>query len=139
MSYEIREAVYADYKAIAKIHISAWQQAYRGLVPDDHLDNLSLEKGEMGWKRRLKEKLNKLTIVAVNEENVVLGYCCGGDNRAEPRVYDGELQAIYIHPDYWGLGIGKVMFKEFKKRLQYMGYKYVIEWVFKRKQCAGVL
>jgi len=130
MKFKIRAAVYDDYKAIAQIHIYSWQKAYRGLVPNEHLDNLSLQKGELGWQRRLGEELNKVTLVAVDDNDKVLGYCCGGDtpcggdnrcdgdNRSEPKEYLGELQAIYIHPDYWRMGIGKMLFEEFKKRLQ---------------------
>lgn len=36
----VREAVLADAQSIAGIHVAAWQETYRGLLPSGLLDSL---------------------------------------------------------------------------------------------------
>ena len=40
---KIRVAQAGDEPAIAKVHIQSWQEAYKGLIPQDYLDQLSSE------------------------------------------------------------------------------------------------
>lgn len=40
MPIEIRPSVAADADELGAVHVAAWRAAYRGIVPDDHLDNL---------------------------------------------------------------------------------------------------
>jgi len=51
----IRPAGLDDARAIAEIHVRAWQWAYRGQIPDEILDGLSVEHREQGWRRQLSE------------------------------------------------------------------------------------
>src|SRR5437870_7004792 len=46
----IRDATRADARAIAEIHVAAWRAAYRGLIPDDYLASLSVEKRTAFWE-----------------------------------------------------------------------------------------
>jgi len=34
---------------IAEVHVSSWQAAYRGVLPDDLLDGQSLPEREQSW------------------------------------------------------------------------------------------
>jgi hypothetical protein len=45
----IRPATLADAAAIAKVHVEAWRETYRGLVPDSVLAGLSVERGVRAW------------------------------------------------------------------------------------------
>ena len=38
---------------IATIHVEAWRVAYRGIVPDEYLCALSIEKRHAGWRQIL--------------------------------------------------------------------------------------
>ncbi|MER6578988.1 hypothetical protein [Nonomuraea sp. NPDC001023] len=49
----IRKATPADAQAIAEIHVRSWQAAYRGLLPQDHLDGLDPAARRPGWERLL--------------------------------------------------------------------------------------
>jgi hypothetical protein len=46
MQLLVREANKGDSKAISSIGVSSWQAAYQGIVPNDYLDSLSVEKRE---------------------------------------------------------------------------------------------
>jgi hypothetical protein len=45
----IRWASFEDARAIAAIHIASWHAAYRGLMPDEVLDALTIAKRERDW------------------------------------------------------------------------------------------
>lgn len=40
----IRRATAGDAVALANVHIDFWRSAYRGLVPDSHLDSLDYDR-----------------------------------------------------------------------------------------------
>ena len=46
---QIRRPTVDDAPDIASIHVSAWQAAYRGIVPDAFLDALSVDQREARW------------------------------------------------------------------------------------------
>jgi hypothetical protein len=50
----IRRATINDARAIAEVHVKSWQVAYRGLLPEDFLQNLSVERREEQWRRALQ-------------------------------------------------------------------------------------
>ena len=51
----VREASQGDAAAIAGVHVRAWRVAYRGLLPDDLLDRLSVEDREESWRGILED------------------------------------------------------------------------------------
>lgn len=50
----VRHAIFSDARAIAIIHISSWQAVYRGYIPDNIPDNLSIDERDKLWKKLLK-------------------------------------------------------------------------------------
>ncbi len=46
----VRAASSSDARAIAAVHVRAGQVAYRGLLPDELLDRLSVEDREGSWR-----------------------------------------------------------------------------------------
>ena len=49
----VRLATLADAEAIARVHVLTWQTAYRGLVPDDFLDALAIDRRTETWRNML--------------------------------------------------------------------------------------
>src|SRR3954471_10567694 len=68
----IRPAVPAAAAAIAAVHVRTWQGAYRGVLPDEHLDALDVARWTAGWQRLLTgERPRSATLVAVTGGRVV--------------------------------------------------------------------
>jgi len=40
----IRKAKLDDATGIAKVHVDSWRTTYKGIIPDDFLNNLSYEQ-----------------------------------------------------------------------------------------------
>ena len=39
LNLEIRKASKEDIKGVSRVYVDSWRNTYRGLVPDDYLDN----------------------------------------------------------------------------------------------------
>ena len=49
----IRQAAPSDVDAIARVHVKTWQTAYRGHMPDAHLDALDESRRAAMWAEAL--------------------------------------------------------------------------------------
>jgi len=106
---DIRAAGLEDAEAIARVHVLAWQGAYRGQIPDELPDALSIERRARGWRGTLSAQPQDGQPNWVAEADAaVVGFASVGPSRdddASPHV--GELYAIYVLPEYWGRAIGR--------------------------------
>lgn len=53
---KIREAIVSDAKGIAKVHVDSWRTTYKGIIPDDFLNNLSYEQRTKLWEENIDSK-----------------------------------------------------------------------------------
>jgi GNAT superfamily N-acetyltransferase len=129
---EIRRAGPQDARRIAEIHVASWRAAYKGLVQDEVLDGLSVERREDGWKKRLSEASSRGSVLAAVEEGRVVGFASAGPPQEEDDAGNGstgELYAIYLEPRAWGRGIGRALLAETASRLRADGFADAILWV----------
>jgi GNAT superfamily N-acetyltransferase len=106
----IRTTTVADAHAIAVVHVESWRAAYRGLLPRDVLDGLSVDRRAAFWRDNIGTR-DGHTLVAVDEPSGrVRGFVNVGPSR-DPETAGagsvGELRAIYLLPDAWGSGTGR--------------------------------
>jgi len=96
----VRPAVVADAPAVASVHVQTWQAAYRGLVPDSVLDELSVEARTSMWERGIPRGGVWVGLV----DSAVAGFAAVGPSREPDAAF--ELFAIYVLPSAWGTGLG---------------------------------
>lgn len=125
----VRDATPDDARAVAEVHVRTWQAAYRGLVPDDYLDRLSVERRETGWRDTLSAELPEVFTLVAEADGRVVGFAGGGPSRDED-VDDttGELYAIYALPEWWGTEVGAALLEDAITRLR-TGYARATLWV----------
>lgn len=124
----IRQASAADALAIARVHVDSWQQAYRGIVPQSHLDQLSVATREKMWVEIFQQG-NSETLVAYTEERVV-GFISLGHLRDDQAARDaGEIYAIYVCPAHWCTGVGASLWWAALACLRERGFVRVAVWV----------
>lgn len=58
-----RNATSDDANALAKLHVDSWRSAYRGLVPDSHLDSLDCERRAQRFRESIERNAEKTYIV----------------------------------------------------------------------------
>src|SRR5438128_1217377 len=124
---QIRVASSTDAHAIAQIHVSAWQTAYRGLVPDDYLDALSVSIRESNWTNSIKD--GRPQILVADSGKGLSGWVAFDRCRDEDKPeHTGEIWAIYVLPAYLGQGIGRELWLRARAELTRLGYLYVTLW-----------
>lgn len=130
---QIREASPADTEGIAEVHVRSWQTTYRGIIADDFLAGLSVEKRKKNWEwvfRNLNQ--DEAVFLALDDKGQIAGFCSGGKCRELGGDYDGELYAIYLLREYQGTGIGRKLAGHLVRHLKANGYKAMMVWVLER-------
>jgi GNAT superfamily N-acetyltransferase len=127
----VREATHNDVPAIARVHVDTWRTTYQGIVPSEHLANLSYERRANGWYKILNHALEEknFTYVAEEETGEIVGFANGGMERTGDPVYKGELMAIYILKNHQGKGIGRCLTRAVAERLHLLGINSMLVWV----------
>jgi ribosomal protein S18 acetylase RimI-like enzyme len=121
----VRRARAADAAPIAQVHVQSWREAYRGIVPDAYLDQLSVAAHERQWRRSFAA--GTWAFVAEWEQKVV-GFASGGLSRAR-RDISGELYLLYVVRACHRLGVGRALFDACHYELARCGHRGLLVWV----------
>jgi ribosomal protein S18 acetylase RimI-like enzyme len=125
----IRAAVPEDVEQLAAVHVASWRVAYRGIIPDRILDNLSLARRQANWLRALEEPGEQGNLVCLAGGRVI-GFASFGPTRDEDddAAVTAELMALYVHPEHWRQGAGTRLWHEVQRRV--VGrYREITLWV----------
>jgi uncharacterized protein YhfF/GNAT superfamily N-acetyltransferase len=134
----IRQAHPEDAAAIAAIHVRAWQVAYRGLLPDEQLDGLSVERREHFWRELLSGTGAPPVFVAAREDRLV-GFCAlATPSRDADASADAvaEITALYVDPDAWRSGAGRGLMATGLGALRAGAWRAVTLWIFTENRSA---
>ncbi len=116
----IRRALAEDAHGIAAVHVSAWQDAYRGIVPQSYLDELAVADRERRWVDIL-ERNSSETLVAA--EDHIIGFVSHGKSRHESAAEDvGEIYALYVASSHWSMGVGQLLCEAALARLRALSF-----------------
>ena len=122
--------------AVARVHVRAWQIAYRGLLPDAYLDRLLAEDRAQSYDFASHDPLKSWTVVAA-EGLVIHGFATVAPSRDADLAGYGELYALYVDPEYWGRGVGVVLMKAARGRLFELGFVSANLWLLAGNARAG--
>lgn len=134
---QIRPATAADARAIAEVHIASWRSTYVGLLPDEVLANLSVERRENYWHGELTHPDTPHFIyIAESDDGQIVGFASGGPERDGRPPYTGELYAIYLLAEHQGKGIGRALAHAVAEHLRAQGMSAMLVWVLKGNPAA---
>lgn len=132
---EIRYANVDDAKSLGEIHSSSWKAAYKGIIPDKVLDNITAEKREKYFQNALREALEEDAIIF--EENKPAGFICIGKCRDKDKDASyGEICGLYLLPDYWHRGLGSKLMSWGLAELEKRNYTRATLWVLEENLSA---
>ena len=103
----VRRATVADAPAMGRLHVRAWQAAYRGHMPDEYLDGLRATERAAGWERSLGRERPRGAVLVAEQDGEVVGFAALGPS-PDPEGA-GELFSINVDPDHWGTGAGRAL------------------------------
>lgn len=121
---KIRKALQSEAADIAKVSVDSWRTTYRGIIPNEFLDQLSYEQRTENWSHNMTQQT---VYVAENEREEIVGFADGGPRRGnEYEAYQGEIYAVYIFQEYQRKGLGKMLLKPVVEDLQQAGMNSMI-------------
>ena len=158
MAIELREARRGDELAVAEVHVRSWQEAYRELMPAEFLDGLDPRDRAGRYQFEGGEEA-PTTVVAVVEEGDgrgaegagggpsltnsgevrsgpppapserVVGFVTFGASRDADATGLGEVYALYVDPERYAGGAGRLLMAEARRRLLEQGIEEAVLWV----------
>ncbi|MBS7008773.1 GNAT family N-acetyltransferase [Anaerostipes sp.] len=109
--------------AVCAVYEAGWKNAYRGIIPQEFLDNIKKEK----WRAGIQNpELN--SFIMLDGEKIIgtASYCA---SRFMSMKGFGEIVSLYLLPDYWDKGYGKRLLQAAVDGLGELGYTQVFLWV----------
>lgn len=135
-SYQVRPATARDAKPVAEVNVASWKATYAGLMPDDQLTNLSVEKRLAYWREAIEFSEPQL-LVATDDDGKVVGFC--GFDRSRDKgtpSTTGEIWAFYADPSLWDQGVGLALWDATLEACIEEGFNLLTLWVLLRNERA---
>lgn len=130
MGYEIRPCKIDDASVVARLHVAAWQSAYRGILPDSMLDRIDLDERTERRRRMLEQPDSPEVRNWVIELDEIVGWASSGPARdANLPASTHELMAIYLDPAAIGRGYGRALLQHCVADLRGRGFLEMTMWV----------
>ena len=99
-----------DAPAIASLHAESWRNAYRGMLPDQYLDEQVVEDRREFWCRRFSAAVpERRLIMKAADEATLLGFVCVLLD--EEPAWGARLDNLHVMPAYKGRGVGYALFR----------------------------
>jgi ribosomal protein S18 acetylase RimI-like enzyme len=135
MGMVIREATLDDSEEIARIHVDTWRTTYRGIVPQNFLDEMDYSMRAQSWRTQVAAGNSRIYVTEM--DGVICGFIGGGRLREPVSDFDGEIYAIYIAMETQRQGCGRAMMQRLAKDLLRDGQKSAVVWVLERNPACG--
>jgi GNAT superfamily N-acetyltransferase len=133
----VRVARPEDARAVAEVHVASWRQAYRGLLPDDYLERLSVDDREAMWFGAFADPEPKSGAFVAEVDGLIVGFASFGPSRDEDvSERPGEVPAIYVDPSVLGTGVGRELFEAATTALRDAGFARATLWVLETNALA---
>jgi ribosomal protein S18 acetylase RimI-like enzyme len=135
VAVELRDARHGDELAVAELHVRSWQEAYRGLLPDEFLDALDPRVRAARYRFEATEEGAMRTLLATSAEagagDRIVGFVTFGRSRDVDLPDHAEVGALYVDPDRHHGGVGRLLMVEARRRLVAAGYTEALLWVLR--------
>ncbi len=126
--FPVRPASLRDARAIAEVHVAAWQAAVGTAGPAEALQSFSVERCQSFWREAID--LCEPQVLVATENDKVVGFA--GFDRSRDKgtpSTTGELWALYVGPTHWGRGAGLALWDAARDGLQEEGCTKVSIWL----------
>lgn len=136
---KVREPEISDADALGRVHVAAWQQAYRGgLMPDEYLDRLAADDRAQMWRDGLERPARPRVgrFVAEADDGTVTGFITVGPADGDADAEIGEVYALNVAPEAWGNGYGQALLQTGVRHLTEAGFDQAVLWVHPRNERA---
>jgi len=131
----IRHAKPDDAAALSKVFDAAWREAYLGIIPGIALEKMFSRRSERWWRSTVSRGR---PLVVLDLGQGAVGYASYGRCRDRSLPANGEIDELYLLPEYQGIGFGRRLFKAVRNDLRHHEMGRVIVWALEEnaRACA---
>lgn len=122
---DIRYARAGDAEGLCAVHDAAWREAYRGVIPALTLEAMIARRGPRWWAAAIRRG-RLLAVLEVDRR--LAGYVSYGRCRTRSALAEGEIDELYLAPEYQGLGFGRRLFRAARNDLKARGFRRTLVW-----------
>ena len=118
--------------AASHLYATAWKAAYRGMIPQEYLDQLSPER----WTPLLGQSSpdqQDFLLLEDGQPAAVSSICAARDPSMQGW---GEIVSLYVHPDRFRRGYGRALLQHDLRQLAGMGFSRVYLCVLEPESAA---
>lgn len=138
--WTIRPATVDDAEAIETLRVGVWRRVYRGLLPDDYLDWLSVTAEHVGQFREALANASSWRFALAEANGELIGY--GGVGPVNDYDFPpatpgaGELRTLNVSLPWQQRGVGRALLARLTDALRDLGYESAILWTFRDNPAA---
>lgn len=121
----IRRARSEDAVAVSEVFSAAWREAYAGIISGVALEQMLARRGPRWWRSAIGRSR---PLVVLDVAETVAGYISYGRCRDRSLPADGEIDELYLLPEYQGLGFGTRMFRAVRNEMADRGVRRLAVW-----------
>ena len=113
-AFVFRDAAEADIPALAQLHVTAWNATYPGTRNPP-----TVGTREWQWRDAFRKKGGWFCIVIQRPDGALVGFAKGA--HSDHPDFGGELNKIYLLPEYYRLGLGRRLMGHVTRRFLAQG------------------
>lgn len=139
-TWSIRAATPDDAEAIETLRVNVWKQVYRGLLPDEYLDWLTVTQEQVGRFREALQNTASWRFMVAEANGDLIGY--GGVGPVNDFDFPpatpgaGELRTLNVALPWQRRGVGRALHAHLTAALRDLGYESAILWTFRDNPAA---
>ena len=126
MDYIIRKMRKEDCAAVNHVVTVAWNEAYKGIVPNSELEKLYENEEERTEKWLNVFDKEEVSTLVLEIDNKVVGFSHYAAANQDNFPDCGEIRALYIISKYHKYGFGRKLVDESKKEIKKLGFNKMI-------------
>jgi ribosomal protein S18 acetylase RimI-like enzyme len=106
LALSLRQARPADAAPLARLYVETWQDTYAAILPHAMLAAMSVDL----HAARIARAAGKNAILVAEDRSLgLLGFAGFGAARDRGMGFDGEVYTLYVHPNFQGQGVGRML------------------------------
>ena len=129
----IRHAKPEDALGLSRVFEAAWREAYQGIIPGVALEKM-LSRRSPRWWRSTATRGRPLAVLDVGQG--IAGYVSYGRCRDRTIPAEGEIDELYLAPEYQGLGFGRRLFRAVRNELGDRNMPRLVVWALAENERA---
>ena len=129
----LRPAREEDAASIAELNVRSWQASYRGVFPDEFLDEMKTREQQLRWLADITAEGSSFRTTVVDNNGDVVGFAILGpvrDSDLDPSTAH-ELYSLYVEPDRIGTGLGRLLMDDTLRYLRSGPWTAAVLWTLR--------